>query len=66
MIALGTLALLQHPDQLAVLRESDNPKLVANAVEELLRYLNITHNGRRRAVLEDVEVAGRPSGRARD
>ncbi|QYN37444.1 cytochrome P450 [Pseudonocardia sp. DSM 110487] len=59
MIALGTLALLQHPDQLALLRESDDPALVANAVEELLRYLNITHNGRRRAVLEDIEVAGR-------
>jgi cytochrome P450 len=59
MIALGTLALLQHPDQLALLRESDDPTLVANAVEELLRYLNITHNGRRRAVLEDIEVAGR-------
>jgi cytochrome P450 len=59
MIALGTLALLQHPDQLALLRESGDPALVANAVEELLRYLNITHNGRRRAVLEDIEVAGR-------
>ncbi|MDX2973449.1 cytochrome P450 [Kribbella solani] len=58
MIALGTLALLEHPDQLAVLRESEDPKLVAGAVEELLRYLNITHNGRRRAVLEDIEFAG--------
>src|SRR3954447_20019131 len=58
MIALGTLALLEHPDQLAVLRETDDPKLVAGAVEELLRYLNITHNGRRRAVLEDIELHG--------
>ncbi|GAA1578201.1 cytochrome P450 [Kribbella hippodromi] len=58
MIALGTLALLEHPDQLAVLRETEDPKLVAGAVEELLRYLNITHNGRRRAVLEDIEFAG--------
>jgi cytochrome P450 len=58
MIALGTLALLQHPDQLAQLRESDDPKLVASAVEELLRYLNIPHNGRRRVALEDIEVAG--------
>ncbi|MFJ7072000.1 cytochrome P450 [Streptomyces sp. NPDC098781] len=58
MIALGTLALLRHPDQLALLRESDEPKLVASAVEELLRYLHITHLGRRRAVTEDIEIAG--------
>jgi cytochrome P450 len=58
MIALGTLALLEHPDQLALLRETDDPALVASAVEELLRYLNITHNGRRRLALEDIEVAG--------
>ncbi|MGW4529174.1 cytochrome P450 [Amycolatopsis sp. NPDC004378] len=58
MIALGTLALLEHPDQLALLRESDDPALVASAVEELLRYLNITHNGRRRVALEDIEVGG--------
>ncbi|MCD7443208.1 cytochrome P450 [Streptomyces lincolnensis] len=58
MIALGTLALLQNPDQLALLRASDDPKFVAGAVEELLRYLHITHLGRRRAVTEDIEVAG--------
>ncbi|WP_327715089.1 cytochrome P450 [Streptomyces sp. NBC_00490] len=58
MIALGTAALLEHPDQLALLRESDDPELVASAVEELLRYLNITHQGRRRAVTEDIEIAG--------
>ncbi|RCV47516.1 cytochrome P450 [Marinitenerispora sediminis] len=58
MIALGTLALLQHPDQLAALREADDPKVVAGAVEELLRYLNITHSGRRRVALEDIEIAG--------
>jgi cytochrome P450 len=58
MIALGTLALLRHPDQLALLRETDDPKVVAGAVEELLRYLHITHLGRRRAVREDIEIAG--------
>ena len=58
MIALGTLALLENPGQLALLRESDDQKLVASAVEELLRYLHITHLGRRRAVTEDIEIAG--------
>ncbi|MBB5895955.1 cytochrome P450 [Kutzneria kofuensis] len=58
MIALGTLALLEHPSQLAVLRDSDDPALVASAVEELLRYLHITHNGRRRVAIEDLEVGG--------
>ena len=58
MIALGTLALLQHPGQLALLRESDDPKFVAGAVEELLRYLHITHLGRRRAVTGDIEIGG--------
>ncbi|GLY85514.1 cytochrome P450 [Actinoallomurus iriomotensis] len=59
MIALGTLALLEHPDQLAILRDTDDRAVVASAVEELLRYLNITHNGRRRVALEDIEIAGR-------
>ncbi|GAB2881275.1 cytochrome P450 [Streptomyces mayteni] len=58
MITLGTLALLRHPDQLAVLRDSDDPKLVASAVDELLRYLTITHGGLRRVALEDIEVGG--------
>ncbi|MFD2491474.1 cytochrome P450 [Amycolatopsis jiangsuensis] len=57
MIALGTTALLQNPDQLAAVRDGDD-KLVANAVEELLRYLTIVHTGRRRVALEDLEVAG--------
>ncbi|GAA2209519.1 cytochrome P450 [Nonomuraea monospora] len=58
MIALGTLALLQNPAQLALLRDADDPKVVAGAVEELLRYLNITHSGRRRVALADIEIAG--------
>jgi hypothetical protein len=58
MIALGTLALLDHPDQLALLRDSDDPELFASAVEELLRYLTIIHIGSRRAATEDVEIAG--------
>ncbi|HWC79328.1 MAG TPA: cytochrome P450 [Pseudonocardiaceae bacterium] len=56
MIALGTLALLENPGQLALLRDSDDPKFVANAVEELLRYLHITHNGMQRVAAEDIEL----------
>jgi cytochrome P450 len=59
MIALGTLTLFQHPDQLTELREKQDPRLIASAVEELLRYLNIVHSGRRRVATEDVEVGGR-------
>ncbi|WP_399119929.1 cytochrome P450 [Streptomyces sp. KM273126] len=58
MITLGTLTLLQHPDQLALLRDSDDPKLVASAVDELLRWITITHGGLRRVALEDIEIAG--------
>ena len=58
MIALGTLALLQHPDQLAAVRAAGDPQLIAGAVEELLRYLTIVHTGRRRVALEDIEIDG--------
>ncbi|WP_280435439.1 cytochrome P450 [Nocardia carnea] len=58
MIALGTLALLEHPGQLALLRDTDDPKVVANAVEELLRYLSIIQNGQRRVAVEDIEIGG--------
>jgi cytochrome P450 len=56
MIALGTLALLQHPDQLAALRAATDPALIRSAVEELLRYLTIVHSGRRRVALADIEI----------
>ncbi|MGO9067474.1 cytochrome P450 [Mycobacterium sp.] len=58
MIGLGVLALLQYSEQAAVLRETDDPKVVANAVEELLRYLSIIQNGQRRVAAEDIEIAG--------
>jgi cytochrome P450 len=58
MIALGTVGLLQHPEQLAELRETDDPKLIAAAVEELLRFLSIVQSGRRRVAVEDIDIAG--------
>lgn len=58
MIGLGVLALLQNPDQADVLRDAEDPKIVASAVEELLRYLSIIQNGQRRVALEDIHIAG--------
>jgi cytochrome P450 len=58
MIGLGVLALLQYPDQAAVLRDTDDPNVVANAIEELLRYLSIIQNGQRRVAAEDIQIAG--------
>ncbi|MFF2193934.1 cytochrome P450 [Streptomyces sp. NPDC058157] len=57
MIALGTLALLLHPDQIAVLKGADGPG-VAGAVDELLRYLTTVQPGRRRVAVADIEIAG--------
>jgi cytochrome P450 len=55
MLALGTFALLRHPEQLAALRA--DPGLTDRAVEELLRYLGVAKTFMRTA-LEDVEVGG--------
>ncbi|TMR88008.1 cytochrome P450, partial [Nonomuraea basaltis] len=55
MLALGTFALLQNPDQLAALRA--DPALTDKAVEELLRYLSVAKQFARVA-LEDIELGG--------
>lgn len=56
MLALGTFALLEHPEELARLRAE--PDLAEHAVEELLRHLSIIHAGPTRTATEDVEVGG--------
>ncbi|GAA3466286.1 hypothetical protein GCM10018965_008380 [Nonomuraea roseola] len=61
MLGLGTFALLSDPGQLAALRSE--PPLIEGAVEELLRYLAVTHLGPLRAALEDVEIAGQTIGK---
>lgn len=55
LIANGTLTLLRHPDELRRLRE--NPSLVANAVEELLRFESPVQRTVRR-VHTDLELSG--------
>ncbi|MBF9071573.1 cytochrome P450 [Streptacidiphilus fuscans] len=57
-IALGTLALLRHPEQLAVLRDAEDPAVIARAVEELLRYLSVVENVVVRVATEDLTIGG--------
>lgn len=56
MIALGTLLLLEHPEELEKLKQ--DPELVQSAVEELLRFLTPVQFAPRRVALEEVEVGG--------
>lgn len=56
MTALGMYTLLQHPEQWAQMQE--NPALVRNAVEELLRYLTVVHLVILRSSTEDIEIGG--------
>jgi cytochrome P450 len=52
----GLVALLDHPDQLALVQE--RPELIPTAVEEMLRWTSVTMHFRRTAT-KDVEVHGR-------
>jgi cytochrome P450 len=56
LIGNGTLALLQHPDQLRRLR--DNPALIGSAIEELLRFDGPVQRTAR-IPSEDVVIDGR-------
>jgi cytochrome P450 len=56
MISLSIAALLEHPDQATLMRDAEDPKVVAVAVEELMRYLSIIQTGQRRIAVEDIEV----------
>ncbi|MET9295006.1 cytochrome P450 [Streptomyces sp. NPDC003077] len=58
MLALGTYALLRHPDQLAALRADWS--LIDGAVEELLRYLSVVQVGPIRVAAEDFTFEGQP------
>lgn len=55
VIAGGTLALLEHPDQFERLRRE--PELLPRAIEEMVRWVTPLLNMRRTAT-EDVEIQG--------
>ncbi|UIX29279.1 cytochrome P450 [Streptomyces sp. GQFP] len=57
MAALGTLALLQHPEQYEALGQ--DPALAPGAVEELMRYLTINDDPNYRFAKEDTVIGGR-------
>lgn len=56
LIGNGTLALLQHPEELAKLR--NNPQLIDSAVEEILRYNGPVETPTWRFASEDIEMDG--------
>ncbi len=56
LIGNGTLALLQHPDQLEKLR--NDPSLIKSAIEELLRYDGPVEISPERFAREDVAIGG--------
>jgi cytochrome P450 len=56
MLALGTVLLLQRPDQLSTVR--DDPASVGPAVEELLRYASVVQTAIPRITTTDVEIDG--------
>ncbi|MBE1588483.1 cytochrome P450 [Nonomuraea angiospora] len=57
MLALGTLALLRHPEQLELLRKE--PERIDATVEELLRWLSIVNSGTTKVATAEVELSGR-------
>ncbi|MGB6208041.1 cytochrome P450 [Mycobacterium sp.] len=58
MIALGTVALLQHRDVFERLGQTNDPAVIANAIEELMRYLTIVHAQVDRIATEDLTIGG--------
>lgn len=59
MLGLGTLLLLRHPDQAALLRSAaTGDGVVDRAIEELMRYLSIVHSGIMRIARRDMDFDG--------
>ena len=57
LIGNGTLALLQHPDQVQLLQH--DPSLIPSAVEELLRYTAPVNLSDERWASEDISIHGK-------
>lgn len=57
-IALSAVALLKFPEMRAELMSDHNDAWIANAVEELLRFLTISHLGMKRIATSDLEFDG--------
>ncbi|MBL1088222.1 MULTISPECIES: cytochrome P450 family protein [Streptomyces] len=58
LISSGLLALLRHPEQLALLRS--RPDLMPGAVEEILRFAHPNQMAIRRFPTEPIEIGGVP------
>jgi cytochrome P450 len=58
MISLGALTLIQHPETFQRLSSTEDPALIANAVDELMRYLSVVHSLVERTALEDMTIGG--------
>jgi cytochrome P450 len=59
MLGLGTLLLLEHPDQAQLLRTAaDDDPLLDRAVEEILRYLTVVTTPFARIARKDVVLGG--------
>ena len=58
MVSLGTVALLEHPEIFARLGQTDDHAVIANVVEELMRYLTIVHGQVDRVATEDLTLGG--------
>jgi len=56
LIGSGTLALLEHPDQLVKLR--NEPTLIKTAIEELVRFVCPVETATERYAREDIPIVG--------
>jgi cytochrome P450 PksS len=61
LIGNGTLALLEHPDQMAKLKAE--PSLIKTAIEEMLRYNGPVGSSTHRWAMEDLTLRGQKIGK---